>query len=73
MAETWGNVGPRGSEVFSDDETGDIEWARCHWRDCPNFVCRRLSQIHCWLHADGQPSGAEYLKELTCQTAEVVP
>ena len=64
---TWGIVGPRGSEIFECDvgEPREWEWARCHWDACPNFVCVRLSQIHCYVHADGQPTGKEFLASLT--------
>jgi hypothetical protein len=54
----WGIVGPRGSEEFTCEGMEDWEWARCHWDGCENFVCVRLSDIHCWVHADGQPTGA---------------
>lgn len=64
MMETWGIVGPRGSELFCDEDGSEWEWARCHWSGCGNFVCRRLSPIHCWVHADGQPTGVEFVESL---------
>lgn len=59
----WGLVGPKGSETFSC-EGDDWEWAHCHFGACENFVCHRLSDIHCWVHADGQPTGAEFVDSL---------
>lgn len=50
---TWGTVGPRGSEIFCDDAGAEWEWARCHKAECPGFICRRLSDVWCWVHADG--------------------
>lgn len=72
MNEIWGTVGPKGSEVFSCDGMDDWEWARCHWGACENFVCHRLSDIHCWVHADGQPTGAEFVYSLKVLSREPV-
>lgn len=60
-----GIVGPKGSENFSCEGEDDFEWARCHFGACQNFVCVRLSEIYCWVHADGAPTGAEFIESLT--------
>lgn len=67
----WGVVGPKGSETFSCEGMEDWEWARCHWRSCENFVCRRLSDIYCWVHVDGQPTGAEFIDSMARQDQEL--
>lgn len=68
----WGVVGPRGSEEFSCDGMPDWEWARCHKAACPNFVCHRLSSIHCWVHAGGLPTGAEFIESINALEPETV-
>ena len=61
----WGVVGQRGSDVFMDEESGERwEWARCHKAGCQHYVCRRLSDLYCWKHVDGLPTGAEFVESL---------
>lgn len=62
--EIWGRVGPRGSEIFSCDGAQDWEWARCHKAECDKFVCRRLSDIWCYVHADGLPTLSEIIERV---------
>jgi len=70
--ETWGIIGPRGADHIVD---GDHEWlwAHCHRDRCPNNVCRRLSQIYCYPHADMLPTVGELIEQVSVDEPASTP